>query len=321
MKSYSDRNRKYNIALGAVTAALVVVLTFIVVLIVTSFRTPKTAAEQQVLTPTPGVTNALQNDNSATQIVSSTQAQAPQDPAQTTQPQNTGTVPATQAQVTDVPTTQATVVDPSTWSTQEIINYTMTAVNNTKAYTGTVSCHHSEGLDGGITNITGGSIVQGIANRVISSIAAPSNETVNFSGGVASNSKGEQMSMLLPNNKQFYLDSNGVASASAVKNGENIDVTITLISESVDKNTAPTYNSNTIGFLDIGSLDIDSVTIETANVTYSGSTMQFSIMPNGYVKSAVYKMPIHIEGTGKASIVSASLVLDGVENESFDFQW
>ncbi len=318
MKSYSDRNRKYNIALGAVTAALVVVLTFIVILIVTSFNSPQTLPAQQVLTTAAGMNNALQVDSANNQIITTTQAQGA---TQSNQLQNQEPVPATQTPAQNPQTTQAAVVDPSTWSTQDIINYTVTAVNNTKAYTGAVACNHSESLDGGITNITGGSLVQGIANKVISSIAAPSNETVNFSGGVAANSKGEQMSMLLPNNKQFYLDANGVASASAVKNGDNIDVTINLISESVDKNTAPTYNSNTIGFLDIGSLDIDSVTIETANVTYSGSSMKFSIMPNGYVKSAVYRMPIHLDGTGKASFISASLVLDGVENESFDFQW
>ncbi len=243
--------------------------------------------------------------------VEPTRANSGQDPA----------VPVTQAPMTDAPTTQTAVIDPSTWSGQEIISYTVTAVNKTKAYTGSVSCQHTADFDGGTTSITGGSVVQSIANKVISSIAAPLNETVSFSGGTATNGSGEQMSMLLPNNKQFYLDANGFASASAVKNGDNIDVTITLVSESVDKNNVPYHNSNTIGFLDIGSLDIDSVTIETANVTYSGSSMKFSIMPNGYVKSAVYRIPVHIEGTGKVSFISASLVVDGVKNESFDFQW
>lgn len=317
MKSYADKNRKYNVALGIIAAALGVVLIFIVILIVTSFKgsTPTpTGADPLAVAPVTATAAQTPVDNA--------QVTAPvQDPAATPAATTAPGAPATQAPAAAVTTTQAAQSDPSSWSVQEILSYTTTAVNNTKAYTGAVSCQHSEGLDGGITSITGGSIVQGIANRVIASIAAPKSETINFSNGVGTNSDGEQISLLLPNNKPFALDPAGVASARAVRNGENVDVTITLISESVDKNTAPTYNSNSIGFLDIGSLNIDAVTIDTANVTYSGSTLQYSIMPNGYVKSAVYKMPIHIEGSGKASFVSATLVVDGVENESFNFNW
>ena len=317
MKSYADKNRKYNIALGIIAAALGIVLIFIVILIVTSFTGNSSGVTNtDPLAVAPVVTTALQTPVDSAAVTAVQQAPAAT-PAETTAPG----AAVTQAPAAAAATTQAAQSDPSTWTVQEIISYTVAAVNNTKAYTGAVSCQHSEGLDGGITSITGGSVVQNIANSVIASIAAPSNETVNFSNGVGTTSEGEQINLLLPNNKPFALDAGGVASATAVQNGENVDVTITLISESVDKNTPPTYNSSTIGFLDIGSLNISGVTIDTANVTYSGSTLQYSIMPNGYVKSAVYKMPIHIEGSGKATLIPATLVVDGVENESFNFNW
>lgn len=210
---------------------------------------------------------------------------------------------------------------PQTMTKAEILAVLSDAVNKTKAYTGAVSVHHTEGFSAEIQSITGGDLVASFANRLIGSVVAPVDETLSFSGGTAVNSEGETVPLLLPKRGAFTLTESGVASATVSQSGQNTVVDITLVSESVGMNEIPTANAAAIGYLDVSSIDISILTVQSANITYSGSTIHAVINPDGYIASATYTIPLYVEGSASAIGISGSAVFTGQETESWTINW
>jgi len=224
---------------------------------------------------------------------------------------------------TDTSTPETTTeVNPASWSKDEIISFITNAVNKTKAYTGQVTVHRTENIDVTLDALSPNlPAIKSLANSVIGKIIKPTDETLTFSGGKATNSEGETIPMLLPKRQSFSLPASGVASASAQKSGNNIQVTIKLVSEKGTLNSLPTYNSGAMGYLDPSELDLDVVTISTMDVTYSGSTMVAVVNPDGYVVSANYDIPISMEATGKALGFTGSLSITAHQAESWQINW
>ena len=206
-------------------------------------------------------------------------------------------------------------------TTGEILAVLSNAVNQTKAYTGAVSVHHTEGFTANIQSITGGDLVARVANSLIGSVVEPVDETLNFSGGTAVNSEGETVPLLLPKRGAFTLSESGVASASISQSGQNTVVDITLVPESVGMNEIPTANAAAIGYLDVGSIDISILTVQSANITYSGSSIHAVINPNGYIESATYTIPLYVEGSASAIGITGSAVFTGEETENWTINW
>lgn len=247
-------------------------------------------------------------DNNTT--VSQDQTTAAGDPANTTAP------------VTDIiQTTAPAVSDPSTWSKEQILAFAKDSVNKTKAFTGNVSAKHTEIIDLNVTKAPGGSMVQGVVNKIVGGVIDPTDETLNFSGGKATNTEGESVQLLLPTDKAFTLDISGVASAAARTEGGNTVVTITLVSETGTLTSSPTHNASSIGYLNASSLDLSAVTINYIDITYKGSTMTFTINSDGYVVSADYSVPLGIKAEGKAIGITAQIEAEAQDNEKWSFSW
>ncbi len=227
-------------------------------------------------------------------------------PAQQTQPQET------------VPTT----ADVSQMSKAQIIELLGNAVNKTKGYTGNLSVHHTEAFDNiEITDITGGSLVKGIANSLIGSVVKPSDETLTFQGGVATNKEGEQMSILLPQNGAFSLKEDGVASASIQNTPDSVVIDATLVPESVGINEVPKNNAAGVGYLDVGKLDLSILTVTKADINYPGSTIHAEINADGYVTKAVYTIKLHLDGAGNSGPIKGTAVIEGAEVETWILNW
>lgn len=218
-------------------------------------------------------------------------------------------------------TTASQVSDPSSWTSQQAVAFARDAVNKTKAFTGSVTAKHTENVTVTVTKAPGGSLVSGVVNKIIGGVVDPTDETLSFSGGKATNSEGETVQLLLPKNGAFTLDQSGVTSASAQMNGANTVVTIKLISEVGTLTAPPTHNAASIGYLDASTLDLSSVTINYLDVTYTGSTITLTINPQGYVVSAAYNVPLKISAEGKALGITAQIEADGQDNENWTFNW
>lgn len=211
--------------------------------------------------------------------------------------------------------------DASKWGTGQILSKASEAVNKTKGYTQSLSVHHTESFNATVTECTGGSIVQSVANAMVGWVVEPVDETLSFSGGTATNTEGETVSVLLPQRGAFTLGSNGVAGASArTSNGEYI-ININLVQESVGMNQIPTHNAASIGYLDVSSFDLSFLTVDSADITYKGSSIELHINADGYVTYAVYRVPLIIKGSGHSGAISGSVTFEGEQTEQWTFSY
>ena len=238
----------------------------------------------------------------------------------TTLPQESTTLPPVES--TSVPGTEPSQErDPSSWSKDEVLKYLADAVNKTKAYTGQVSVHRSESFTINIEEISPNlPALKNLANSLIGKFIKPVDEDITFNGGKAM-SEGEEIPLLLPKRQGFTLPAEGVANAAAVKNGNNVIVDITLVSENSSMDAPPRYNAQSHGYLDLGSVDISMLTIEALDLGYLGSTMHAVIGPDGYVLSADYVIPLHIEASGKALGLKGSFKGSASQTEKWVINW
>ena len=228
------------------------------------------------------------------------------------------TQPASQAPQT----TAAATKDPSQWTKAEIVEYLSKAVNAAKAYTGGVSVEHSEAFSSlDITKCPGGSIGINLANKIASGVIKPTTETLNFSGGRATNSEGDSVPLLLPKREAFSLTADGVQSASATKNNGQTMIELTLVSESSTLQQKPQHNSKAIGYLDPSEVDLSIVSIDQFNVTYSGSKIIATIDAQDRVVSIAYTIPVVIDVVGSALGISGSFACIATETENWKVNW
>ncbi len=226
----------------------------------------------------------------------------------------------TQAPVVEV-TTQPAVADPSTWTTAEILKFTTDAVTKTKAYTDNVTVDHEEAFDVRVTKAPGGDLIKSTADRIIASVAKPSQETLTFTGGRTTNAEGENVPLLLPKRGAFTLTEAGIATAYAKKSGDSTIVHIQLVKEVGTLTNHPTHNAASVGFLDASDVDLSGITLNYLDITYTGSTMDFVINSDGYVESVAYKIPIHIAVEAKIAFVTAAGECEGSQSENWKINW
>ena len=251
-------------------------------------------------------------------------------PAATTAPAVVSTAPAamqtaaatTAAQQTQPQESVPTTADVSVMTKAQIIELLGNAVNKTKGYTGDIQVNHTEAFDNiEIVEITGGSIVKNIANGLVSSVVKPSDEVLSFHAGVATNSEGELMQLLLPQNGAFSLTDAGVASASIQRTANGVVIDATLVSETVGMNDVPKHNASGIGYLDVSKIDLSILTVTKADITYPGSTIHAEINSDGYISKAVYTIKLHLDGAGKSGLINGTAVIEGSEVETWILNW
>lgn len=275
------------------------------------------------LTTAPGGMN--QGGNQQNPIVTYPQVTQPQVTypqvtlPQVTQPQGeTTTAPVTPPQ--GETTTAPAVSDPSSWTTAEILKFTTDAVTKTKAYTSKVTVDHEEAFDVKITKAPGGSFVKNIADGVIASVAKPSQEVLTFTNGRTTNGEGENVPLLLPKRGAFTLASDGIASATAKKNGDNVVISIKLVKEVGTLTDHPKHHAASVGYLDASDVDLGSIKLNYLDITYTGTTMDYVINSDGYVVSAAYRIPIHIAVSANIGF-NVEGECEGSQSETWKINW
>ncbi len=315
----SELNKK----LTAILVSMVVVLVIVIVLTAQVLRGGNSAPSVQP--PNAGSAfNAVTTDYAVNQYLNQNINQGANQNEATNniqgENQNAGTQQAN-PNVQQQPAAQTTapaVIDPSAMSNQQMLDMITAAVNKTKAYNGNLSATHSESFTANVTECTGGSLIAGIATRLIGMVVKPTDENLNFSGGTAVNSEGEQVTILLPQKGLFRLTMSGIKSISASQQGNNTVISITLIPESVGMYDVPAANAAGVGFLDVASLDLSLIEVTSADIVYQGSTIKAVINPQGYVTHAEYTIPLHVVGAAKVGFVSGSATFDGMQTEIWD---
>ncbi len=217
-------------------------------------------------------------------------------------------------------TTASSQKDPSSWTTAEILKFTTDAVTKTKAYTKPVTVDHAENFDVRITEAPGGSFVMNTADKIIASVAKPSQETLSFNNGMTTNGEGETVPLLLPKRGAFTLTADGVASAYAKKSGNDVIVHIQLVEEVGTLTNHPKHHAASVGYLDSSDVDLGGITLNYLDITYTGTTIDLVVNSDGYVKSVDYKIPIKIAVEAKIGL-TVSGKCEGSQSETWKINW
>lgn len=288
------------------------------VCMVVMYRLPKQTAPAQsgqpAVTAAPALTTAAPAVTTAA-APAGTNAQQPAADQTTPAATNPAAAP-TQGGQSAAPATA-----PQAMTNEQIFAMLSNAINQTKAYTGHVTASHTENFEADIQSITGGSIVAGIANRLIGSVVEPTDETLDFNGGTAVNTEGETVPLLLPKAGAFTLAYSDVASISSKPNGAGTTIDVTLVPERAGLGEIPRANAAGVGYLDIGSLDISMVDIQSVDIQYEGSTIHADIDANGYVTAVTYTIPMTVNASAKVMGINGQAVFIGKETEVWTIHW
>lgn len=263
---------------------------------------------------------------------------------QTTQPT---TVPSTQAPVVTEPATQPstpavnpstpdsaatpgadTSVDVSALSKEQILAKVSESVNKVKNEQN-MTAHKTEYITVNLTRLSA-EAVRGTVNGIISSLVGePVDETIKVANGIATYPDGSTKPVkeaIPPSNdvtKDFALTADGVASATATKQGENTVYTVVLVAESTTSaDPVPKHNPVAIGYLNLMGLSLPSgVSITDSRMQYPGSTVEVTVNPAGQVIKLVNKMPMTGYGAAKIAIVSGDADFEGNLDETWEFTY
>lgn len=251
---------------------------------------------------------------------------------QSTEPSALPTVPGndvTVAPIAPSANTDATVApsannneDVSKLSKDEIVSRVSNAVNALKQ-TPNFTADRTLNVVVQVVDCSVPSVIDKI-NEIISGITskAEPQEIITFVDGVATNSKGEQLTAATavpPENNNFTLTGAGVASARAEKQGENTVYYINLVAESTTgDNPIPTHNAGSVGYLNIADLGLPSiVNITKANMNYPGSTLQVTVGSDGRLINLKNHLPMTGDGEAKVMGLGGSAQFEGYLDEEW----
>lgn len=211
--------------------------------------------------------------------------------------------------------------DPSGWSRAQIISKAKDAVNKAKAFQGNLTVNHTESFTAKVTECSAGGIVRSVVDLMLGWVVKPVEETLVYQNGKAVNSEGETVPIILPKRNGFTLDESGVKSATVQRSGNEYVIKLTLVEESVGMYDVPKHNASAVGYLDVAGFDISFMEVDSADIVYKGSSIELKINADGFVTSANYKIPLHIEGSAHKGSISGSATFEGEQTEEWRLAW
>lgn len=214
------------------------------------------------------------------------------------------------------------LTDYSSFTKAQIVDTYKEYLNKTRAYTGNLTVQQTESFDAEIKEAhPGGALTELLASNIVKLVGSEGQQTLNFSGGRATNKDGENVPILLPQRAEFSLSPDGVAEASIKSEGDKIHIRIVLVPETVAMGEIPTHNASAIGYLDTSNMDFKIITISRVDITYPGSVIDAVIGSNGYIESVTYtiNMSTYAELSGMG--ISGYGTLEGAQTEKHVLMW
>ena len=212
--------------------------------------------------------------------------------------------------------------DYSSYTKSQIIEAYSKALNTTRGYQGNFTATVTESFDANIKEAhPGGQLTQLLADNIVKLVGSEGQQTLNFSGGKATNSDGESVPVLLPQRTSFSLPAEGVSSARIEKAGDKTHIVMTLVPETVSMGQVPKYNSSSVGYLDTSDMDFKIITISRVDISYTGSVIDAYIRADGYIESVTYtiNMSTYAELSGMG--ITGYGTLEGAQTEKWVLNW
>ncbi len=240
--------------------------------------------------------------------------------------------PAANTTPTSATSTPAAEADVSNLSKEQIVAKVAEAVNKVKSEQN-MTAHKTENITVNLTALSAEALRNPVNSIISGIVGEPTDEIINVANGVATYPDGSTKPVkeaIPPSNeatKDFALTADGVATATAAKQGDNTVYTVVLVPEDTTAaNPIPTHNSKAIGYLNLMGLDLpDMAKITDATMKYTGSTVEVTVNPAGQVIKLVNKMPMTGYGAAELNIaitkVSGNANFEGNLNETWEFTY
>lgn len=223
------------------------------------------------------------------------------------QPTSTPSEPLSEAPTTQ-PTTAATATYPQ--GKEAIVAAYINGVNNLKN-TPNFTLNKNDTLNIEIDEITGGSVVESVANTLI---PQPKPESYTFLGGVDSASGKSPNAVVAPLNVAARVDINAVTSAASQQNADGGYTLQLILAEEVQTLTTAAPNLSTmVQVIDITSLVPSMVSLTEVTVNYAPSTITAVFDSQNRIVSMQHKLVSQGGGKGKVTIppITASMTMHG----------
>ncbi len=220
--------------------------------------------------------------------------------------------------------------DPSTMTKEQITAKVVEYINKVKAEQN-MTAVKTESITISVDSCSVASLtstVNDVVQGIVGEPAPP--HTFTFVNGQGTDADGNTVSAhdaIPPSNdstKDAKLDPSGVASATAVKQGDNTVYTVILVAESTTiSNGVPPHNSGVIGYLNLGAIEIPvpGISITEANMNYPNSTVEVTVNSADQVVKLVNKMPMNGSGTAKVTFANATASFSGGLDETWEFTY
>ena len=227
--------------------------------------------------------------------------------------------------------TTAASSDPSSMSQEEIIQAVTKAINGVKSEQN-MTAKKTEKVTINLTDLSISS-AKNLVNNIIQNLAGEDIYTYTFTTGQGTGVDADGKAtddgatvtptqVIPPTDKEFMLPAEGVASATAAKDGDNTVYTIKLVEENTTFSAPiPTYHQSAYGYLDLTSIDISGAQITDANMHYPSTEITVTVNPDGKATKIHFYMPMNGDGTAKVIGMSGSATFEGSDDETWEFAY
>ncbi len=209
----------------------------------------------------------------------------------------------------------------------EIVAFYNERANAMKTCQNRVTVTKSDGTTSTINSITGGSVVQNLANDMLPNDYSEK-PALTFINGVSGN---KTLAAYLPRSYSSLMSElnptgvNGVKAATIAPYDDGYAVTIDMKDEVTSGPTAlsdkPTYISKCMDTLNITRNDLEPFTIVDATATYTGCKIEAVFDAQGRMTKLDVTTPVRILGNLKYSVIGLNADVTGTYNGNYTFAY
>ena len=171
-----------------------------------------------------------------------------------------------------------------------------------------------------IDHVTGGSVVQGLAEKFVTDNQATEPINYNFVSGVDASTGLTPLGAIPPKNQYAALNEDFVTSATATANADGgYTVTLKLKTESQTQSAAASNHAGIVNVIDMSELMISGASVEAYEIVYSDTTITAVFNKENRIVSFKHYMNVpSSSGNGKYTIIPVEMAMHGEYTGTFN---
>ena len=197
------------------------------------------------------------------------------------------------------------------------------AINDVRAYTGTVTLKKTETVDIKAKDIP--KAIEGVVNGVVSGFLGTTENTYTYNNGVDEGG-GPLGERIIPWGRDAAVTPTDIVSCTITENADGgYTIEMTFLAESVtfDGTTAtePVHHKTAMDPLNLATLKVDPIKITSAEMNYPGATVQLTVDGEGRIVKLHNFLPLNGVGQGGVGPIKAKLGLEGSMDATYEFTY